>query len=80
MKSLVRFPVLSWGFFLEGEDSHSDNGLGSLVEHRFKALPGTSYITTHLIGTIKSIRTCGGIEKKPLKYRKHPQVTITVGL
>jgi hypothetical protein len=26
-------------------------GLGSLVELRFKAPPGTSYITIHLIGT-----------------------------
>jgi hypothetical protein len=50
MMSRVRFPVLPWGFFLEGEDSH---GLGSLVELRFKAPPGTSYsyITIHLTGT-----------------------------
>jgi hypothetical protein len=53
MKSQVWFPVLPWGFFLEGEDSHGDHGLGSLVELRFKASPGTSYsyITIHLIGT-----------------------------
>jgi hypothetical protein len=46
-------PVLTWEFFLEGEDSHGDHGLGSLVELRFKAPPGTSYsyITIHLIGT-----------------------------
>jgi hypothetical protein len=52
MKSRVRFPVLPWGFFLEGEDSHGDHGLGSLVDFRFKAPPGTSYsyITTHFIG------------------------------
>jgi hypothetical protein len=44
---------LSWGFSLEGEYSHSDHGLGSLAELRFKAPPGTSYsyITNHLIGT-----------------------------
>jgi hypothetical protein len=41
MRSQVVFPVLSWGFFLEGEDSHGDHGLGSLVELRFKASPGT---------------------------------------
>jgi hypothetical protein len=49
----VRIPVLPWGFFLEGEDSHGDHGLGSLVELRFKAPPGTSYscINIHLFGT-----------------------------
>jgi len=37
------------GIFLEGEDSRGDNGLGRLVEFRFKAPPGTtsSSITTH---------------------------------
>jgi hypothetical protein len=51
MRSRVRFLVLPWGFFLEGEDSHGDHGLGSVVELRFKALPGTSYsyITIHLV-------------------------------
>jgi hypothetical protein len=41
------------GCFLEEEDFHSDHGLGSLVELRFKAPPCTSYsyITIHLIGT-----------------------------
>jgi hypothetical protein len=56
MRSRVRFPVLPWGFFLEGEDPHGDYmyGLGSLVELRFKAPPGTSFkfITIHLIGTM----------------------------
>jgi hypothetical protein len=42
MRSGVRFPVLPRGFFLEGEDSHDDHGLGNLVEFRFKAPPGTS--------------------------------------
>jgi hypothetical protein len=53
MRSRVRFPILPWGFFLEGEDSHGDHGLGSLVELRLKARPGNSYsyITIHLIGT-----------------------------
>jgi hypothetical protein len=32
MRSRVRFPVLLWEFFLEGEGSHGDHGLGSLVE------------------------------------------------
>jgi hypothetical protein len=36
MKSRVRFPVLPWGFFLEGEDSHGDPGLGSVVERRLR--------------------------------------------
>ena len=49
---VVRFPVLPWGFFLNGESTHGDHGLGSVVELRFKAPPGTSYpyITIHLIG------------------------------
>jgi hypothetical protein len=53
MRSRVRFPVLQWGFFLEGEDSHGEHGLGCLVVFRCKALPGTPYpyITIHLIGT-----------------------------
>jgi hypothetical protein len=53
MRSRVRFPVVPWGFFLEGEDFHGDHGLGSLVELMFKAPPGASYsyITIHLIGT-----------------------------
>jgi hypothetical protein len=53
MRSRVRFPVLPWGFFLEGEDPRGDHGLGSLVELRFKAPPGISYsyITIQLIGT-----------------------------
>jgi hypothetical protein len=53
MRSGIRFPVLRWGFFLEGEDPHGDHGLSSLVEFRFKAPPGTSYshITIHLTGT-----------------------------
>jgi hypothetical protein len=53
MRFRVRFPVLTWGFFFEGEDFHGDHGLGNLVELRFKAPPGTPYpyITIHLIGT-----------------------------
>jgi hypothetical protein len=53
MRARVQFPVLSWGFFFEGEDSHGDHDVGSLVELGFKAPPGTSYpyITIHLIRT-----------------------------
>jgi hypothetical protein len=41
------------GIFPEGEDSRGDQGLGRLVEFRFKGPPGTpsSYIATHIIGT-----------------------------
>jgi hypothetical protein len=46
MRSRVRFPVLPWGFFFEGEDSHGDHDLGSLVELGFKASPGTSSPST----------------------------------
>ena len=54
MRSRVRFPALPWEFFLKEENSRSDHGLGSLVEFRFKGPPGTpsSYITTHIIGTM----------------------------
>jgi hypothetical protein len=38
VRSRVRFPVLPLGFFLEGEDSHGDHGLGSLVELRLTPL------------------------------------------
>ena len=42
-------PGSTMEIFLEGEDSHSDHGLSSVVEFRFKAPPGTtsSSITTH---------------------------------
>jgi hypothetical protein len=55
MRSRVRFPALPWGLFLEGEDSHGDHGLDSLVEVRFKAPSSTSYscITVHLTGTMQ---------------------------
>jgi len=44
------------GIFPQGEDSRCDDGLGRLVEFRFKGPPGTtsSYITIHIIGTKKS--------------------------
>jgi hypothetical protein len=46
-------PGSAMGIFPWREDPLGDHGLGSLVEFRFKALPGTSYsyITIHLIGT-----------------------------
>jgi hypothetical protein len=55
MRSRVRFPVLPWGFFLKGEGSHDDHGLGSLLKLRFKAPPDISYsyITIQLIGTMQ---------------------------
>jgi hypothetical protein len=65
MRSQVRFRVLSWGFFFEGEDSHGDHGLSSLVELGFKTPPGTSYsyITIHLIGK----RNCASWASQPQK-------------
>jgi hypothetical protein len=58
-------PGSAMGNFLEGEDSHGDHGLVSLVEFRFKAPPGTSYlyITIHLIGQ----RNCASWASKPQK-------------
>jgi hypothetical protein len=52
MRSRVRFPVLPWGIFLEGKTPHGYHGLGSLIEFKFKAPPGTSYsyITIRLMG------------------------------
>jgi hypothetical protein len=40
----------------EGEDSHGDHGLGSLVELRFKAPPDTSY--SFITITISGKRNC----------------------
>jgi hypothetical protein len=52
MMSRVWFQVLPRGFFLEGEDSHGDHSLGSLIELGYKAPLGTSYsYINHLIGT-----------------------------
>jgi hypothetical protein len=68
--------------FLEGEDFHGDHDLDSLVELRFKALPGTSYscVTIHLIGTTYLRRmgvphsdvgyTSATLEKKQLCCRR----------
>jgi hypothetical protein len=72
MRSRGRFQVLPWGFFLEGEDPLGDHGLGSLVESRFKAPPGTSYsyIITHLIGT----SNCASWASQPQKsFTLRPQ-------
>jgi hypothetical protein len=53
MRSRIPFPVLPWGIFLEGEDSHGDYGLDSVVKLRFNTPAGTPYpyITIHIIGT-----------------------------
>ena len=54
------------GIFLEGEDSRGDHVLGSLVEFRFKAPPGTtsSSITTH---TPSGQRNCASWASQPQK-------------
>jgi hypothetical protein len=49
MRTRVRFAVLLWRFFIEGEVSHDDHGSGSLVEFRFKA-PSCTSSTIYLIG------------------------------
>jgi hypothetical protein len=49
MRSRVRFPVLSWGFFLEGEDPLGNHGLGSLVEFRFNPLNAKLNPICHLL-------------------------------
>jgi hypothetical protein len=53
MRSRVQFPVLPWGFFLEGEDSHGDHNLGSLAEFRLRPILVLHVITIHLIRTMK---------------------------
>jgi len=47
-------PGSTVGIFPERKDSRGDHGLGALAEFRFKGPPGTtsSYITTHIIGTM----------------------------
>jgi hypothetical protein len=67
MRSQVQFQVLPWGFSLEGEHSHGNHGIGSLVELRFKAPPGTSYsyITIHLIGTASQLQKSVTLRPQP---------------
>jgi hypothetical protein len=69
MRSRVRFPVLPWGFFLEGEDSHCDHGLGSLVELRFKA-PLVLHIHT-------SPSTSSG-QRNCVSWASQPQKSVTL--
>ena len=59
-------PGSTVGIFLGGEDSRGDNGLGRLVEFRFKAPPGTtsSSITTH---TSSEKRNCASWASQPQK-------------
>jgi hypothetical protein len=64
MRFRVRFPVLPWGFFLEGEDSHGDHCLGSVVELRFKAPPGASYSYS---STLSGKRNCASWASQPQK-------------
>src|SRR5215510_16302019 len=64
MRSRVRFPVLPWRFFLEGEDTHGKHGLCSLVDLKFKAPPGTSYISP---STSSEQRNCASWASQPQK-------------
>jgi hypothetical protein len=58
MRSRVRFPVVPWEFFLEGEDSHGEHGMCSLVELRLRPIlvlhihisPSTSLEKLRLMG------------------------------
>jgi hypothetical protein len=65
--SRVRFPVLTWGFFLEGEDSHGDHGLGSLVELRLRPL-----LVLHI-----SPSTSSG-ERNCVLWASQPQKSVTL--
>ena len=58
------------GIFVEGEETHSDHGLGSLVEFRFKAPPGitSSSITNH---TPSGQRNC-------VSWASQPQKSVTL--
>jgi hypothetical protein len=67
MRSRVRFPVVHWGFFLEGEDSHGELGLRSSVEFRFKAPLGTSYSYTVSPSTSSGQRNCASWTSQPPK-------------
>src|SRR5215475_16140493 len=65
MRSRVQFPVLPWGFFLEGEDSHGDHGLGSLVELRLRTL---LVLHIHISpSTLSGQRTCASWASQPQK-------------
>jgi hypothetical protein len=65
MRSRVRFPVLPWGFFLEGEDSFGDHGLGSLVEIGLRPL-----LVLHIRvspSTLSGQRNCASWASQPQK-------------
>jgi hypothetical protein len=65
MRSRVRFPVLPWGFFLGGEYSHGDHGLGSLVELRLRTI-----LVLHIHvspSTSSGQRNCASWASKPQK-------------
>jgi hypothetical protein len=60
------------GFFFEGEDSHGDHGLGSLVQLRFKAL---LVLHIHISpSTSSGQRNCGSWGSQPQKsVTRRPQ-------
>jgi hypothetical protein len=59
----VWFPVLPWGFFLEGEDCHGDHGLDSLAELRLRPL---LVLHTHISPSTKSgQRNCAIMASQP---------------
>jgi hypothetical protein len=69
MKSQVRFPVLPWGFLLEGEDPLGDHGLASLVELSLRPL---LVLHIHISpSTSSGQRNCASLAS-------HPQKSVTL--
>jgi hypothetical protein len=64
MRSRVWFPALPWGFFLEGEDSHGDHGLGILVEFRLRSLLVHIHVSP---SNASGLRNCASWASQPQK-------------
>jgi hypothetical protein len=69
MRSRVRFPILPWGFYLEGEDFHGDHGLGNLVELGLRPLLVLHFYISPL--TSSGQRNCA-------TWASHPQKSVTL--
>src|SRR5215510_252688 len=69
MRSRVRFSVLPLGFFLEGEDSHGDHGLGSLVNLGLRLL---------LVFLIHISPSTSSGQRNCALWASHPQTSVTL--
>jgi hypothetical protein len=77
MRSRVRFPVLPWGFFLEGEDLLGDHGLGSLVEFIYILYIYNLYISPSTSSGQRNCATWASQPQKSVTLRPQPGGEIT---